>query len=75
MSLVFGLFRKASYAGTSKFFRVAQLTSSALLSLAHGGNDAQKTMGLIVALLVATKASFAEPNGFVVVHLYVAGHE
>ena len=64
MTLVYTLFRKASYAGTSAFFRVAQLTSSALLSLAHGGNDAQKTMGLIVALLVATKSVFAGQTGW-----------
>jgi inorganic phosphate transporter, PiT family len=36
-----------------RFFRPAQLVSSALLSLAHGGNDAQKTMGIIVGLLAA----------------------
>lgn len=33
------------------FFKVAQLASSALLSLTHGGNDAQKTMGIIAILL------------------------
>jgi PiT family inorganic phosphate transporter len=32
-------------------FRVMQFVSSALLSLAHGGNDAQKTMGIITVLL------------------------
>ncbi len=32
-------------------FRILQFVSSALLSLAHGGNDAQKTMGIITALL------------------------
>jgi PiT family inorganic phosphate transporter len=53
-----------------RFFRVAQLTSSALLSLAHGGNDAQKTMGIIVGLLVATQASFAGQTGLLS-HLYV----
>jgi PiT family inorganic phosphate transporter len=35
------------------YHRVIQLFSSALLSLGHGGNDAQKTMGVIVALLFA----------------------
>jgi PiT family inorganic phosphate transporter len=34
-------------------FRVLQFVSSSLLSLAHGGNDAQKTMGIITALLYA----------------------
>ena len=51
-------------------FRVAQLTSSALLSLAHGGNDAQKTMGIIVGLLVATQATFAGETGLLR-HMYV----
>ncbi|HST75215.1 MAG TPA: inorganic phosphate transporter [Acetobacteraceae bacterium] len=34
-------------------FRVLQFISSSLLSLAHGGNDAQKTMGIITVLLVS----------------------
>jgi inorganic phosphate transporter, PiT family len=36
------------------FFRVFQLLSSAAFSLGHGGNDAQKTMGVITALLYST---------------------
>src|SRR5205085_8476119 len=35
-------------------FRRAQLVSSAALSLGHGTNDAQKTMGVILVLLIAT---------------------
>ena len=35
-------------------FGKAQLVSSALVSLGHGGNDAQKTMGVIAAVLIAT---------------------
>jgi len=35
-------------------FGQAQLVSSALVSLGHGGNDAQKTMGVIAAVLIAT---------------------
>lgn len=35
----------------TKTFKLAQLASSALLSLTHGGNDAQKTMGIIASLL------------------------
>lgn len=34
-------------------FRKAQLVSASLYSLGHGGNDAQKTMGVIAALLFA----------------------
>src|SRR4051812_32378198 len=35
-------------------FRRGQLVSAAAFSLGHGGNDAQKTMGIILALLIAT---------------------
>lgn len=35
----------------NRIFKVLQLASSALLSLTHGGNDAQKTMGIIAVLL------------------------
>src|SRR5438094_1643710 len=41
-----------------KAFRVLQLVSAALYSLGHGTNDAQKTMGIIVALLVSSQALF-----------------
>ena len=61
---MFFAFRHASYQGTKGFFRIAQLSSSALLSLAHGGNDAQKTMGIIVALLVSTNTLFAAQAGW-----------
>lgn len=37
-----------------KYFRRLQLVSAALYSIGHGGNDAQKTAGIIVAALVAT---------------------
>lgn len=37
----------------NSWFKYLQLASSALLSLAHGSNDAQKTMGIITALLMS----------------------
>jgi PiT family inorganic phosphate transporter len=40
-------------------FRLLQLVSAAAYSLGHGTNDAQKTMGIIVALLVSSQALFA----------------
>jgi PiT family inorganic phosphate transporter len=61
-------------AGPERVFRVMQLTSSALLSLAHGGNDAQKTMGIIVGLLVATQSAFAGQTGLLS-HLHVTSLE
>jgi inorganic phosphate transporter, PiT family len=42
-----------------KTFRLLQLVSAAAYSLGHGTNDAQKTMGIIVALLVSSQALFA----------------
>jgi len=38
----------------NRYFRKLQLISSALVSLSHGTNDAQKTMGVVTALLVST---------------------
>ncbi|OCH99490.1 inorganic phosphate transporter [Legionella jamestowniensis] len=45
------LFRNNSERTLNKLFKGFQLASSALLSLTHGGNDAQKTMGIIAVLL------------------------
>lgn len=38
----------------AKFFKALQLVASAMLSLTHGGNDAQKTMGIIAVLLYSS---------------------
>ena len=46
-------FMKANPAFADKIFRKLQFVSASLFSISHGGNDAQKTMGIIVALLVA----------------------
>ncbi len=53
MILVLWIFRKKTPRRVDSFFRKGQLLSAALYSLGHGGNDAQKTMGVILALLVA----------------------
>lgn len=47
-----------------KVFRRLQLLSAALYSLSHGANDAQKTMGIIVGLLVSARALFAKQTGW-----------
>ena len=70
MVLVFHLFQRTAPGRVDKVFRRGQLVSSALLSFAHGQNDAQKTMGIIVGLLVASKAQFADQAGFWS-HLYL----
>jgi PiT family inorganic phosphate transporter len=46
-------FRKVSLTNVNKWSRIMQLFSAAAFSLGHGGNDAQKTMGIITSLLVA----------------------
>jgi PiT family inorganic phosphate transporter len=47
-----------------RVFRRLQLISAGLYSLSHGANDAQKTMGIVVSLLVASKALFARQEGW-----------
>jgi PiT family inorganic phosphate transporter len=47
-----------------RVFRRLQLVSAALYSLSHGANDAQKTMGIIVGLLVSAQAMFAQQTGW-----------
>lgn len=49
--VVYRSFRRATPASVDHFFRKGQLVSAALYSLGHGGNDAQKTMGIIAGLL------------------------
>jgi PiT family inorganic phosphate transporter len=51
---VLWLARNMTPAKTDKHFRVIQLGTAAAYSLGHGGNDAQKTMGIIAALLYAS---------------------
>ncbi len=53
MVLVYWLFHRSSASRVDKLFRRGQLLSAAAYSLGHGGNDAQKTMGIITAVLVA----------------------
>ena len=54
MLSVIWIFRKWRPSVVDRFFRKGQLLSAALYSLGHGGNDAQKTIGIIVALLIAS---------------------
>ena len=56
-------------------FRKLQLGSAALYSISHGSNDAQKTMGIIVGLLVSSQGLFAKQSGFLHrFHLVNADH-
>ncbi|MHA4810302.1 inorganic phosphate transporter [Flavitalea flava] len=51
--LIVNLFQRSNPYRAEKWFRRLQLLSSALLSLGHGGNDAQKVLGIIAAAMVA----------------------
>jgi inorganic phosphate transporter, PiT family len=53
MIAVHWIFRRWRPDRVDRFFRRGQLVSAAFYSLGHGGNDAQKTMGIITSLLVA----------------------
>ena len=53
MVTVYWLFRNVSINRVDRGFRVGQLFSAAAYSLGHGGNDAQKTMGIITIVLVS----------------------
>jgi PiT family inorganic phosphate transporter len=70
MVACYWLFRRRKAARGDRVFRPAQLLSTALLSYSHGGNDAQKTMGIILGLLVATNSYFVGRTDWAH-HLYV----
>src|SRR5215211_1279545 len=65
------IFRRSSPARVDGLFRRLQLLSAAAFSLGHGGNDAQKTMGIIAALLVGAGYLQLESNGDLPVPLWV----
>jgi PiT family inorganic phosphate transporter len=54
MLLVAWLFRRTAPSRVDRWFRRLQLLSAGAYSLGHGGNDAQKTIGIIWMLLIAT---------------------
>jgi inorganic phosphate transporter, PiT family len=53
--LILNVCRKANPSKADKWFKKLQLVSSALFSLGHGGNDAQKVMGIIGAAVICYK--------------------
>ncbi len=69
------LFRRVSPLYVDNWFRRAQLVSAGLYSLGHGGNDAQKTIGIIWMLLIGTgyiAASDKMPPVWVIWSCYIA---
>ncbi len=68
-------FRRATPSRVDRLFRRLQLVSAGAYSLGHGGNDAQKTIGIIWMLLIATgyaSASAERPPLWVIVSCYTA---
>ncbi len=53
MVLILWVFQSFSPSRVDQWFRRLQLVSAAAYSLGHGGNDAQKTMGIIAGVLLA----------------------
>ena len=68
-------FRSFRPSRVDKWFRRLQLVSAGAYSLGHGGNDAQKTIGIIWMLLLATGYASAEdksPPSWAIVSCYMA---
>ncbi|MDY0973884.1 anion permease [Massilia sp. CFBP9012] len=75
MLIVAWVFVKATPRKVDGLFRKLQLVSAAAYSLGHGGNDAQKTMGIIWMLLIAAgyvNAADAHPPAWVIISCYAA---
>lgn len=75
MVLVGWAFRRTRPLKVDKWFRRLQLLSAGAYSLGHGGNDAQKTIGIIWMLLIATgyaSASDQSPPTWTIVSCYMA---
>ena len=73
--LVSWVCRRATPSKVDRWFRRLQLVSAGAYSLGHGGNDAQKTIGIIWLLLIATghtSASDALPPTWTIVSSYTA---
>ena len=69
------IFRRMAPSRIDRWFRRLQLLSAAAYSLGHGGNDAQKTIGIIWMLLIAAHATPAvsdSPPIWVIIACYVA---
>lgn len=62
MVLVSWIFARSTPRRVDKWFRRMQLLSASMYSLGHGGNDAQKTIGIIWMLLIAGGFSSADSN-------------
>jgi PiT family inorganic phosphate transporter len=69
------IFRRSSPWRVDRWFRRLQLISAGAYSLGHGGNDAQKTIGIIWVLLIAANVVGADdpmPPSWVIISCYIA---
>ena len=62
---LYWLLRRASWGGVQRFFGRAQILSSAYMAFSHGGNDGQKTMGVIALALAAYGAVPIGPGFYI----------
>jgi PiT family inorganic phosphate transporter len=75
MLIVAWAFRRSTPSKVDRWFRRLQLVSAGAYSLGHGGNDAQKTIGIIWMMLIATGYAAADstsPPTWAIVSCYVA---
>jgi PiT family inorganic phosphate transporter len=72
--LVSWIFRRSSPSRIDRWFRRLQLVSASFYSLGHGGNDAQKTIGIIWMLLIAANVPGAKETAppWVIIACYAA---
>ncbi|MCK6444946.1 MAG: inorganic phosphate transporter [Planctomycetes bacterium] len=76
MTITYWLCRKSSPSRVSKLFKRLQFVSASAYSLGHGGNDAQKTMGIIFMVMVAAYpqdyGTLSEPPLWIVLACHAA---
>ena len=75
MVVIAHIFKNKSVAMTDKLFRNLQLISSGAYSIGHGGNDSQKTIGIIWLILISggyLSASSNSPGYLVILSCYFA---
>ncbi|WP_148909723.1 inorganic phosphate transporter [Sphingobacterium allocomposti] len=72
--IIMNLAKRSRPAVAEKWFKICQLISSAALSFAHGGNDAQKVMGIIATALIAEQVipNFEAMPAWVPLSCYIA---
>jgi len=72
--IVSWIFRRSSPSRIDRWFRRLQLLSAGAYSLGHGGNDAQKTIGIIWVLLIAANVDGARDHipAWVIAACYIA---